>query len=256
MSKRNSTGWQPNWPGTNDPEVLPTKSKLSEPSKNQTMKPTKLNQILAITALTAGVLLSSGCATSGYKQADKTGAGIAEFRDEVVNGKQAIDATMKSLGDIAASANTDPRKAFDQFSKNVANLDSTANAIRKRAQDMQAQGESYFKKWEEDLATVNNPEIRNLAETRKAKLQQTFASIRQYSEPLKGQFEPWMSDLKDLHKYLSNDLTIAGVDAAKELFKKTSVGGVEVQKSMDALVAELNTIAAVITPAKVPPPKQ
>ena len=215
------------------------------------MKLIRLNQVLAVTA--TAVLLSSGCATSGYKQADKTGAGIAEFRDEVVNGKNAIDATMKALGEIAASANTDPRKAFGQFDKSVANLDSTANSIRKRAQDMQAQGESYFKKWEQDLATVNNPEIRSLAESRKAKLQQTFASIRQYSEPLKGQFEPWMSDLKDLHKYLSNDLTIAGVDAAKELFKKTSVGGAEVQKSMDALVAELNTIAAVITPAKVAP---
>ena len=220
------------------------------------MKPIKLNPILAVTVFAAGMLLSGGCATSGYKQADKTGAGIAEFRDEVVNGKQAIDATMTALGDVAATATTNPRKAYEQFAKSVANLDSTANSIRKRAQDMQAQGESYFKKWEQDLAAVNNPEIRSLAESRKAKLQQTFASIRQYSEPLKGQFEPWMSDLKDLQNYLSNDLTVAGVDAAKELFKKTSVSGAEVQKSMDALVAELNTIAATITPAKVPPTKQ
>ena len=59
-----------------------------------------------------------------------------------------------------------------------------------------------------------------------------------------------MSDLKDLQKYLSNDLTIAGVDAAKPLFAKTQNAGLEVQKSMDALVAELNTVAASITPAK------
>ncbi len=51
-------------------------------------------------------------------------------------------------------------------------------------------------------------------------------------------------------KFLSNDLTIAGVDAAKGLFAKAKADGVEVQKSMDALIAELNSVAATITPAK------
>ncbi len=205
---------------------------------------------LALAVAVAGALLTGCGTTSGYKQADKTGAGIAEFRDEVVKGKNAIDATMKALGDVATSANTDPRKAFEQFSKQVANLESTAADIRKRAQSMKEQGQAYFKHWEQQLAEVNNPEIRTLAAQRKAKLQEAFDSIRKYSEPLKAQFEPWLSDLKDLQKYLSTDLTIAGVDAAKDLFTKTTNGGLEVQKSMDALVAELNTVAATITPAK------
>jgi len=199
----------------------------------------------------AAAALFTGCGTtSGYKQADKTGAGIAEFRDDIVNGKKSIDATMKSLGDVAASANTDPRKAFEKFSKDVASLDSTAATVRKRSQDMQQQGQAYFKQWQKEMASVQNPEIRNLAEQRKAKLEETFSAIKKYTEPLKAQFDPWMSDLKDLQKYLSNDLTIAGVDAAKGLFTKTTEGGLEVQKSMDALVLELNTIAATITPAK------
>jgi len=205
-----------------------------------------------ITVLAAGAaLVLTGCGTtSGYKQADKTGAGIAEFRDEIVTGKQAIDATMKALSDVAATANTDPRKAYELFSKQVAHLESTAAAIRKRAQSMQAQGQAYFKQWEQEMAQVNNPEVRKLAEERKAKLQETFESIRKYSEPLKVQFDPWMSDLKDLKVYLGNDLTIAGVDSAKSLFLKTTTEGTEVQKTMDALVAELNTVAATLTPAK------
>jgi len=221
------------------------------------MKATRLKPILTLTAVTAGVMtLLSGCGTtSGYKQADKTGAGIAEFRDEIVKGKTAIDATMKSLSDIAASANTDPRAAFTKYSKDVANLESTAATIRKRAQTMRDQGQAYFAQWEKELAEVKDPEIRALAQQRKAKLQETFESIRKYSDPLKAQFDPWMSNLKDLQTYLSNDLTIAGVEAAKSLFAKTTAGGQEVQKSMDALIGELNTIAATITPAKVPPPK-
>lgn len=218
---------------------------------------TKYIRIVSLTAttLTAAVLMTGCGTTSGYKQADKTGAGIAEFRTEIVNGKTAIDTTMKALDQIAVSANTDPRKAFEQFSKTVGNLDSTANKVRKRAQDMQAQGKAYFAQWEKQLAEVKNEEIRNLAAQRRAKLQETFDNIKTVAEPLKTQFDPWMSDLKDLEKYLANDLTIAGVDAAKGLFAKTKAEGIEVQKSMDALVAELNTIAATLTPAKVEPKK-
>jgi hypothetical protein len=214
-------------------------------------------QRITLAMVTAVVTaLASGCGTtSGYKQADKTGAGIAEFRAEIVNGKAAIDHTVKALDQIAVTATTDPRKAFEQFSKAVVNLESTANKARKRAQDMQAQGKAYFAQWEKQLAEVKSEDIRKLAAERKSKLQETFDSIKKVAEPLKTQFDPWMSDLKDLQKFLGNDLTIAGVDAAKGLFAKAKEHGIEVQKSIDALVAELNTVAATVTPAKVEPKK-
>jgi hypothetical protein len=206
--------------------------------------------LFTLTSLAAAALLTGCGTTSGYKQADKTGEGIAEFRQEVVNGKKAIDYTMKSLDQIAASATTDPRKAFEKFSKSVSNLESTAGKVRDRGQDMKAQGKAYFAQWEKEMAEVKNEEIRSLAASRKAKLQSTFDAIAKAAEPLKAQFSPWMSGLKDLEKFLSNDLTIAGVDAAKGLFAKAKTDGGEVQKSMDALIAELNSVAATITPAK------
>lgn len=216
--------------------------------------------LLAIVVMTGAAILTSGCATggsssAGYKKADKTGAGIAEFRDEIVNGQKAINATMKSLGEVAATADTNPRKAYEQYSKDLANLESTAAKIQKRAASMQEKGKAYFTQWEQEMAQVSNPDIRKLAEQRKAKLQEAFDSIAATTKPLKEQFDPWMKDLKDLQTYLGNDLTIAGVDAAKKMFKKTQGEGVEVQKLMDTLVAELNTIAAAITPAKVEPAK-
>jgi predicted nucleic acid-binding Zn-ribbon protein len=210
---------------------------------------------LIVALATTGVaIVLNGCASSsGYKGADKTGAGIAGFRDEIVNGKQAIDATMKSLGEIAASASTDPRKAFEQYKKDLAALDSTAAKIRKRAQGMQEQGQAYFAQWQKELSQVNNPDIRKLAEQRKAKLQEAFDQISKTTQPLKEKFDPWMTDLKDIQTYLGNDLTVAGVDAAKKSFKKAFSEGIEIQKAMDELVAELNTIAAAITPEKVVP---
>ncbi len=203
-----------------------------------------------MTAVAAVIITGCGT-TAGYKQADKTGEGIAEFREEVTKTKQAVDDTVKSLGQVAVTANTNPREAFTQFSKSLANLESAAAKARKRGQEMKEKGQAYFADWEKQLAQMNNPEIKNLAVQQKAKLQATFDSIKKVAEPLKAQFDPWLSDLKDLQKYLSNDLTVSGVDAAKGLFAKTQAEGFEVQKSMDALVAELNTVAATLTPANV-----
>ena len=164
------------------------------------MKKKALNKTLVLVSLTAGAAwLLTGCGTTkGYKQADKTGEGIAEFREEILNGKKAIDATMASLDKVAASAATDPRKAFEQYSKDVGNLESTAAKVRKRAQDMREQGDAYFAQWQKQLSEVKNPEIQKLASERQAKLKETFDNIKNVAEPLKTQFDPWMSDLKDL----------------------------------------------------------
>ena len=217
----------------------------------QPMKASLRNVLTGTPALLMALSLFTGCTTPNYKRADKTSAGIADYRAEIVQSKKAIDTTMLALDQIAATADTNPRKAFEAYSKAVDNLESTAATAQKRGQEMKAQGQAYFKQWEEQMAQVKNPDIRKLAEEQKAKLEETFNRIKTVAEPLKAQFDPWMSDLKDLRTYLSNDLTISGVDAAKSLFAKTRADGVEVQKSIDALVAELNTVSATLTPARV-----
>ena len=189
-------------------------------------------------------------AAAGYKQADKTGASIAEFRDEIVNVKKEVDAAVAALDKVVTTATTDPRKAFKDFDKAVPAVDSAAQKAKKRADDMKAKGAAYFKDWEKELASVNNPEIRKLAEERKVKLQTTFDSIKTSMEPARDQFTVWLADLKDLHKYLGNDLTIGGIDAAKELIGKEKNNGRAVQQTLDKVIAELNTIVATLTPAK------
>lgn len=216
---------------------------------------------LKYTIITASTIVATVCltgcgSTAGYKKADKTGAGIAQFREEIAKAKLAVDDTVKSLGQVAVTADTNPRAAFQQYSKSLANLEATAAKAKSRAAEMKASGQAYFATWEKELAELKNPEIKALAVQQRAKLQASFDSIRTVAEPLKAQFDPWLSDLQDLRKYLSNDLTISGVDAAKPLFAKTQNEGFEVQKSMDALVAELNTVAATLTPANVPPAKK
>jgi hypothetical protein len=217
------------------------------------MKPVKTTPVLtwaALTVATTQLFTAAVVSAAGYKLADKTGASIAEFRDEIVNIKKEVDATMTTLDKIVTTAATDPRNAFKNFDKAVPRVDDAAKKAKKRAEDMKARGQAYFAQWEKEVAAVNNPEIRKLAEERKAKLQAVFGNIKTFMEPARDQFNTWLAELKDLQKYLGNDLTIGGIDAAKELIGKAKTGGQGVQQSMDKVIAELNTIVATLTPAK------
>jgi len=210
----------------------------------------QLSAWVVLTTLTAMLFTIANASAAGYKMADKTGASIAEFRDEILNVKKEVDATMDALDKVVTTAATDPRKAFVGFDKSVPRVDDAAKKAKKRAEDMKARGQAYFKDWEKELAGVKNEEIRKLAEERKAKLQTAFDSIKGFMTPARDQFTSWLANLKDLQKYLSNDLTINGIDAAKELIGKSKSDGHDVQQSLDKVIAELNTIVATLTPAK------
>jgi len=215
------------------------------------MKSLKYFRTLTLIAST-GLLFTAfqASAAAGYKLADKVGNSIADFRDEIVDVKREVDATLASMDKIVADATVDPRKAFKEFDKAVPRIDSAAGKAKKQATDMREKGKDYFEKWEKELAGVNDPDIRRLAEERKVKLQATFAIIRSSMEPVRDQFNSWLTDLKDLQKYLSNDLTIGGIDAAKELMAKNKAEGLVVQANLDKVIAEMNTVVATIMPAK------
>jgi hypothetical protein len=217
------------------------------------MKLIKATTPLALGALAFAAIqlyTPTSVAAAGYKLADKTGASIAEFRDEILNVKKQVDATMAALGKVSAQASVDPRKAFNEFNKSLPRVEDAANKAKKRAEAMKARGQQYFAEWEKELASVSNPDIRKLAEERKAKLQEAFGSIKSVMEPARDQFNAWVADLKDLDKYFGNDLTISGIAAAKDLITKATSEGQAVQLSLDKVIADLNTVVATVTPAK------
>src|SRR5512139_3228011 len=105
------------------------------------MKQTKITSFvkLAVLALAAAQLsTATDLLAAGYKQADKTGASIAEFRDEIVNVKKEVDATMAALNKVVTTAASDPRKAFKEFDKAVPRIEDAAKKAKNRAEDMKA----------------------------------------------------------------------------------------------------------------------
>jgi len=211
-----------------------------------------ITSVVRSAVLTVALLgLFAGCASkSGYQQADKTGAGIDQFRNDIVDTKKAVDTTLSELGNITTEATVDPRKPYLRFAKSSARLESAVKKAQERAAAIREQGSAYFLQWEKDLVEVNNPEIRSLSHERKAELKEAFNRIGKAMQVANGDFKPFVSDVKDLEKYLGADLTVAGITAANDLIKKTKTEGATVQQSLDAVIHELVIVEAALTPAR------
>lgn len=219
----------------------------------RTKSKSRMKSLQSLLTSIAIAALVFGCATTGTKHVDKLGAGFDDFRNEVINMKKAVNHSMGLLDQTVEDADKDPRKAFKEFSKSLDQIEKARQKADKRAADVKAAGDTYFKEWEKQLASMNNPEIRQVAEERKEKLNEIFGNLGPLVEQTNNDFDSFFSDLKDLRAFLSQDLTIAGVDAAKGIIENTRESGDKVDQSLDDLITDMNSINAAITPGKAAP---
>ena len=194
------------------------------------------------------VALLMGCSTTAYEKADKTGAGFVDFRDEVVQNKKAINESIKSLDRLKATADTDPREAYQSFSKSVSRVASTRNTAGKRAKKVKKDGDAYFVRWKKELSEIQNPELRALAEARWTEARESFDQMGPLLSSIKSEFDPFLADLRDLDSFLGSDLTQSSITASADMMKEVRSSGFELRDSLDDLVAEFSKISDLLSP--------
>jgi hypothetical protein len=207
-----------------------------------------------LVGLLLGLPVLYGCkSTNNYQQADRTGTRIRDLRKDVVAIHTAVVDTGAALDQVVQTANTDPRKAFKEFSKTVGRLEDADARAKKRAEDMRAEGRVFFEQWQQEIAALKNPELQQLAQERKTALEQTFRSISRYTVLAKDEFRPWYTNIKDLERFLGSDLSVSGIYASRTLIDQTRANAAKVTQALQTLIDELNSLDAAMTPARERP---
>jgi hypothetical protein len=151
---------------------------------------------------------------------------------------------------VIGATNTDPRKPYKEFSKTVSRLEDADARAKRRAEDMRAEGRIFFEQWQQEITELHNSELQQLAMERKESLQQTFRKISRYTVEAKDQLRPWLTNVKDLERFLGSDLSVSGIYAAKRLVDETRVNSDKVTQSLQTLIDELNSLEAAMTPPR------
>jgi hypothetical protein len=197
----------------------------------------------------AALSLLAGCA--GKTEAPKAFSpreDLAEYRQVAVDAHKIVQATLVSLDRTAAQVPCPP-SVLKAFAKDVQRLEVDSFRIRARAQAIRDRGEAYFEQWHEHLRNVKDPATRRLAEERREHVQERFAHIRVTTQAAREAFQPFLAGLHRLRNGLENNPASASTDATKELIRTTRENGRKVETNLEAILGELDAVAAILKPA-------
>ena len=190
----------------------------------------------------AAFLFLDGCATTGMDRSVKTSNSIQEVDGDIRKIIVQSDVTATSLDALVKAGQPDLKKSFDSYSDNLAKLDSQGKQVLKHVEEMKARKTEYFAEWEKQGDAYTNPKIRELSEERRNKLAEIYAQVHTAGGGIKIAYLAYLSDQKEIQRYLSNDLTPKGVEAIAPVANKTVQDLDGLRTSLKPVIAALDEI--------------
>ena len=139
------------------------------------------NKTLFLTCLSAVVLTVSfvtGCASDNYQKGAGTATALKHSSELIAKGSSQIDDSLGALNDLVSNPQPDLTKQYNAYTVSVDNLDATAKDVAAKNEAMQAQGAAYFEGWDNEIATMQNEDIRSRSEVRRNEVAKRFAAIK------------------------------------------------------------------------------
>lgn len=194
--------------------------------------------------------LLSGCATTGMERSTATANSIDDVDAEIRKMTTNIDITAASLDSLVKSEPAGLKRSFDSYSDSLAKLDAQGKLVLKRVGEMKANSKEYFAEWEKQGDTYTNPKIRQLSEERRIKLAEIYGQVPIAGAGIEESYQSYLTNLKEIHRYLSNDLTPSGVNAIAPVTQTAFRDLDRLKESIKPLIRALDDIKAELYSAK------
>jgi len=194
-------------------------------------------------ATLATTLLLAGCASTGYDKGNITAANIQATSDRIAALPGQLDQTMASLNDLVGQPQSDLRPQYQQFAANVAAMEATSKSIAADRRAMGEKGKEYLAAWDQQLAQIQNPDIKALSQSRRDQVSQQLLDIKKNYVLSCDSFKPFLADLKDVQSYLSVDLTTTGLATIKAPVAKANQDVVPLKVSLNQLAGDFKALA-------------
>lgn len=170
-----------------------------------------------VRSLIGCVLVAASIAALGCRSAPKgEGAGTADrlqsLAASVTSGEARLQETLTALSSMVAAPSDLPAQ-FKSFDRALDRLDKQANRVATAARSMGNEADRYMKDWADQVAKIQNEDIRFQSETRRKEVEAQLTTLRSDYQALSESFKPVMTSLKDIHRAIKADLTVAGVQS-------------------------------------------
>jgi hypothetical protein len=200
----------------------------------------------------AALLLAAGCATKGYERGNRAAQDVQTAANRIAALPLQIERTTASLDDLINKPQADLRPQFRQFNANLNEVESTARDIATARRAMGERSKEFFAAWDAQLAEINNEDIRARSQARKTEVTQRMDGIKRDYAVAEAAFRPFLSELQDVRKFLSLDLTPGGLAAIKPTVTKANANAAQLTATITQLTEEFRALGLAmssVTPA-------
>lgn len=181
------------------------------------------------------VFVVVACSTTGMQRSEDVQSTMQTVDNDIQSIIVQLDAIGASLNEVTRSGQADRKKAFDLFSDNTAKIKSMEKDFANHADKMEASGKAYFDKWDSDSQQYDNSEIQRRSDERREELAQTYDKIALNNVGVKEAFQTYVSDVNEIERFLSNDLTSEGIDSITTISDKVVDNGSHLKNELQNL---------------------
>jgi DNA repair exonuclease SbcCD ATPase subunit len=193
------------------------------------------------------IALLLGCATPNYRRAESAEKSAGALRAGIAELQQTTDWSLTTLQRFAAAENTDPRAIHLLLRQCVTELDRRGRRMTSQARRLRAHVGAYYDHWRNDLSVLTDEEMRQASAQRRNVLIDTYNRVPPLTKQAQQQLQTYLAQLRDLDRYLGNDLTPAGIQSAAPFIERASQTGHKLQTDLTTLTQELDTVAGALT---------
>lgn len=202
-----------------------------------------MKQAVTLT-ITAAIVLIMITACSGMRSSERpvqtVSSNMEQMDQDLREASAQVDIVDTAINGIIQPAESDVVVAFQRYTNEVDEMERLGRQLDRHADALREQGLAYFDEWRAQGETVSNPEVRAISEQRHAESREAFSQVSQHSVDVKRTLQTYISDLRDIETYLSNDLTPAGMEAIAPVAEQAKKDGVALQQAIRPMLSALS----------------
>jgi hypothetical protein len=185
---------------------------------------------------------ASGCSSS--TQGEKMVQSFSKTRQTLADARNEVAITLVSMNRLRDVTGDDAlKRAFTQYKEAVARLEKQAGDAKTRAAAMKEESDQHVQKWQKEMASVKDSDIKASLEDRRRAVQSNFATVRMYADDVRNAYEPFLRGNKDLLQALSIDLSPAAITSLSASMDRLNADGRKLQERIGAMQQALNNIS-------------
>lgn len=190
------------------------------------------------------VIITTGCASSGYSKGGNTAKGMDKTGMEVEAIVTQTDLTLSTLSNLVYSPATDLVPQYKAFAGATKKLTALSENVDKQASQMRDLADVYFAEWDAGTTNISNPDLRQTSEARRSEVSSAFDEAAESLKKSKAAFDPFLSDLTDIQQVLSLDLTQGGIQSIQSTAKSAIAHGEDLHAALTEAAGDIRELAA------------